>query len=460
MTQNLNATLNELQKQFGPRLSCQQNIREQHCSTLTWLPQQLPDAVVFVKTTQEVVNVVKLSHQHQIPIIAFGAGTSLEGQINAPHGGICLDFSEMNQIKEILTDDLQVVIEPGVTREQLNSYLRDTGLFFPIDPGANATLGGMAATRASGTNAVRYRTMRDNVLQLEVVLADGQIIRTGTRAKKSAAGYDLTPLFIGSEGTLGLFTELSLKLYGLPEVMLSGICAFPTIQAACQTVTLAMQLGIDLARIELLDETSIKACNQYSKLTLAEIPTLFIEFHGTQDHVNHELQRFTEIVKQFSDSIPECASEESARRNLWRARHDAWWAIHHLFPGRKGVTTDVCVPISKLAECIALSQKDLHESNLAAATIGHVGDGNFHMLLMLDMADAAELGRAKAFIRRMHERAISMGGTCSGEHGIGQGKMDYMPLEHATSLSVMRQIKQTLDPLNILNPHKMLGNGC
>jgi len=451
----LQALCGRLQPRFGPRFSLNQTVRNQHCQTTTWLKGQAPDAVVFPESTEEVSSILQQCHALRVPVIPFGNGSSLEGQVNAPFGGICVDLSRMDQVQRLWPDDLHVAVQPGVMRHSLNQYLRNTGLFFPIDPGADASLGGMAATRASGTNAVRYGTMRENVLGVEVVLADGKIIRTGTRARKSSAGYDLTKLFVGSEGTLGIITELTLQLYGLPQSIVSGVCSFRGINEACQTVMLARQLGVDLARIELLDETSVRACNRYSHLTMTEAPTLFLEFHGTPEHTAHTIADFVSIAADFGAGDMRWAESEQERAALWKARHDAWWAIHALFPGTKGVTTDACVPISRLADCIDESWQDIQASGLSAAVIGHVGDGNFHVLLLIDMDSPAETERAHQFIGRMSERAIAMGGTCTGEHGIGQGKMACMPLEHGDSLACMRAVKSALDPTGIMNPGKL-----
>lgn len=452
---NIEMACTRLQGRFGERFSQNLTTRMQHAQNTTWLPKQPPNGVVFPTTSGEVADIVQLCNELSVPVIPFGSGSSLEGQVNAPYGGICINLSNMNQIVTVYPDDMHVVVQPGVTRHALNNYLRDTGLFFPIDPGADATLGGMAATRASGTNAVRYGTMRENVLSLEAVLPNGHIIRTGTRAKKSSAGYDLTRFLVGSEGTLGIMTELTLKLYGLPQIITSGVCSFPSIQDACQAVILATQLGIDLARIELLDEVSIRACNRYSKLSLAESPTLFVEFHGTQTHTEHEIADFSEVIKECQGGALNWSHNEQERLALWKARHDAWWAIHALYPGTMGVSTDACVPISRLADCIAESQQDIQASSLNAAVIGHVGDGNFHVLVLIDMNNQDEIHRAQDFISRMNKRAIAMGGTCTGEHGIGQGKMAYMMLEHGESLGIMHAIKKAVDPNNIMNPGKL-----
>ena len=450
------AAIATLAARYGNRLATSQALREQHGHTTTWIENQPPDAVVFPQSAEEVQEIVQLCAAHRVPVIGFGQGTSLEGQVNAPRGGICLDFRDMNRVLAVHAEDLDCVIEPGITRKQLNENLRDTGLFFPIDPGADASLGGMAATRASGTNAVRYGTMKDNVLALKAVLANGELISTAHRAKKSAAGYDLTRLIVGSEGTLGIITELTLRLCGIPEAIASGICPFPSVEAACNATILTIQSGIPVARIELLDEMQVKACKAYSKLTLPEMPLLFLEFHGSEASVAEQSQRFGEIAAELGGGPFEWATKAEDRSRLWQARHDAYWAVMGLRPGVRALSTDVCVPISRLAECVTQSQRDLKESRLVAPIVGHVGDGNFHMLLLIDHNDAGEVDRAKAFLERLVDRALAMDGTCTGEHGIGQGKMQYMPAEHGEpALDVMRAIKRALDPLDIMNPGKI-----
>ena len=450
------AAIATLAARYGNRLATSQALREQHGHTTTWIENQPPDAVVFPQSAEEVQEIVQLCAAHRVPVIGFGQGTSLEGQVNAPRGGICLDFRDMNRVLAVHAEDLDCVIEPGITRKQLNENLRDTGLFFPIDPGADASLGGMAATRASGTNAVRYGTMKDNVLALKAVLANGELISTAHRAKKSAAGYDLTRLIVGSEGTLGIITELTLRLCGIPEAIASGICPFPSVEAACNATILTIQSGIPVARIELLDEMQVKACKAYSKLTLPEMPLLFLEFHGSEASVAEQSQRFGEIAAELGGGPFEWATKAEDRSRLWQARHDAYWAVVGLRPGVRALSTDVCVPISRLAECVTQSQRDLKESRLVAPIVGHVGDGNFHMLLLIDHNDAGEVDRAKAFLERLVDRALAMDGTCTGEHGIGQGKMQYMAAEHGEpALDVMRAIKRALDPLDIMNPGKI-----
>ena len=446
-----------LAAQFGNRLVTSQAVREQHANTLTWIENQPPDAVVFPQTTEDVQKVVRLCAAGRVPIIAFGTGTSLEGQINAPRGGVSVDFRDMNCLIAVHAEDLDCVVEPGVTRKQLNEQLRDQGVFFPIDPGADASLGGMAATRCSGTNAVRYGTMRDNVLALKVVLANGEVMTTSRRAKKSASGYDLTRLMIGSEGTLGIITELTLRLSGIPESISSGVCPFPSVEAACNATILTIQSGIPVARIELLDALQVRASNIYSKLTLPETPVLFLEFHGTDASVAEQATRFAEIAQELGGGPFDWATRAEDRSRLWQARHDAYWAGRGLRPGAHAIATDVCVPISRLAECVSETQRDIAASRLLAPILGHVGDGNFHLTLMVDLEDDEEVGRAKAFLERLVERALAMDGTCTGEHGVGQGKMKYLKAEHGdAALEVMGAIKRALDPLGIMNPGKIV----
>jgi D-lactate dehydrogenase (cytochrome) len=452
------AVIAALAARYGNRLVTSQSLREQHGHTTTWIENQPPDAVVFPQATDEVQDIVRLCAAHRVPVIGFGQGTSLEGQVNAPRGGICLDFRDMNRVLVVHAEDLDCVVEPGITRKQLNENLRDTGVFFPIDPGADASLGGMAATRASGTNAVRYGTMKDNVLALKAVLANGELISTGRRAKKSSAGYDLTRLMIGAEGTLGIITELTLRLSGIPEAISSGVCPFPSVEAACNATILTIQSGIPIARIELLDALQVKACNAYSKLTLPETPMLFVEFHGSEAGVAEQSQRFGEIARELGGGPFDWATKAEDRTRLWQARHDAYWAAIAMRPGIAALSTDVCVPISRLAECVTQSQRDLADNRLVAPLVGHVGDGNFHLLLMIDRTDADEVRRAHGFLERLAERALAMDGTCTGEHGIGQGKMKYLPAEHGEpALDVMRAVKRALDPLDIMNPGKIFG---
>ncbi len=447
----------DLTAAFGNRVVTSTAVREQHGNTLTWVPNQPPDAVVFPQTTEDVQRIVRICAANDVPVIAFGTGTSLEGHVNAPFGGVSVDFRDMNKVLAVHGEDLDCVIEPGVTRKQLNEHLRDSGLFFPIDPGADASLGGMAATRASGTNAVRYGTMKDNVLAMKVVMADGALMTTSRRAKKSSAGYDLTRLIVGSEGTLGIITELTLKLSGIPEATASGVCPFPSVDAACKATILTIQSGIPVARIELLDALQIKASNAYSKLTLPEKPTLFAEFHGTDAGVAEQSERFGEIVKEFGGGPFEWATKAEDRSRLWQARHDGYHAARRLRPGASAFATDVCVPISRLAECVTEAQREVAALNLVAPILGHVGDGNFHLSLLVDMSDDDEVGRAKVLMERLAEMALAMDGTCTGEHGVGQGKMKYMLAEHgAPALAAMAAIKRALDPQNIMNPGKIV----
>jgi D-lactate dehydrogenase (cytochrome) len=447
----------ELVAAFGNRLVTSQAVREQHGNTLTWVPNQPPDAVVFPQTTEDVQRIVRICAAHGTPIIAFGTGTSLEGHVNAPLGGVSVDFRDMNKVLAVHAEDLDCVIEPGVTRKALNEHLRDSGLFFPIDPGADASLGGMAATRCSGTNAVRYGTMKDNVLAMKVVMADGALMTTSRRAKKSSAGYDLTRLMVGSEGTLGIITELTLKLSGIPEAIASGVCPFPSVDAACKATILTIQSGIPVARIELLDALQIKACNAYSKLTLPEVPTLFVEFHGTEASVAEQSERFGEIIADLGGGPFEWATKAEDRSRLWQARHDGYLAARRLRPGASAFATDVCVPISRLAECVTATQREIAELNLVAPILGHVGDGNFHLSLLVDLADDDEVRRAMLLMERLVELALAMDGTCTGEHGVGQGKMKYLLAEHgAAALAAMAAIKRALDPQNIMNPGKIV----
>jgi D-lactate dehydrogenase (cytochrome) len=445
-----------LKQQFGDRFQTSPSVREQHGHTTTWIANQMPDAVVFAKSTQEVSDIVKVCADHKVPVIAFGTGTSLEGHVNAPAGGISIDLSQMNKIINVHAEDLDCVIQPGVTREDLNTHLRDQGLFFPIDPGANASLGGMAATRASGTNAVRYGTMKDNVLALEAVMADGRIIRTAQRAKKSSAGYDLTRLLVGSEGTLGIITEITLKLQGIPEAISSARCSFPSVDAACQTVMQVIQFGIPVARIELLDALQVKACNAYSGLDLPETPLLLLEFHGSDAGVVEQAETFGAIAEEFGGTGYTATTSTEERNALWKARHNAYWASLGLRPGAKGISTDVCVPISRLAEIVVAAQERLEELGFMAPIVGHVGDGNFHSLVLVDENSPEEMAKAESFVSWLAEMAISMEGTCTGEHGIGQGKMPYLAKELGEATDVMVAIKRALDPDNILNPGKVV----
>ena len=451
------ATIRELAAQFGNRLVTSQAVREQHANTTTWIANQPPDAVVFPQDTADVQAVVRICAARGVPVIPFGTGTSLEGHINAPYGGVSIDFRDMNRVLAVHPEDLDCVIEPGITRKALNEQLRDQGVFFPIDPGADASLGGMAATRCSGTNAVRYGTMKDNVLAIKVVLANGELMTTGRRAKKSSAGYDLTRLFVGSEGTLGVITELTLKLAGIPEAIAAGVCPFPSVEACCNAAILTIQSGIPVARIELLDEVQVKACNAYSKLALPETPMLFLEFHGSDAGVAEQSQRFGEIATDLGGGPFDWATRPEDRSRLWQARHDAYWSGRALRPGTEAFATDVCVPISRLAECVVETQRDLAASRLLAPILGHVGDGNFHLTMLVDLADAEEIVRAKALHERLVARALAMDGTSTGEHGVGQGKMAYLAAEHGEpALAAMRAVKHALDPHGIMNPGKIV----
>ncbi len=449
------AVLTVLKHDLGDKFQTGQSFREQHSHTTTYLTTQLPDGVAFVESADDVKAVVKACAKHKVPVIPFGTGSSLEGQVNAPSGGISIDFSRMNRIIELNAEDLDVTVEPGVNREQLNTYLRDTGLFFPIDPGANASIGGMASTRASGTNAVRYGTMKDNVLAVTAVTAKGEEIRTGRRARKSSAGYDLTRLFVGAEGTLGVLTSVTLRLQGIPEKIAGGVCSFETIKAACDAVIMTIQMGIPVARIELLDEVQIRACNAYSGLGYEEKPTLFVEFHGTEETTALQSQQFAEIVGEFGSTDFKWTGDVQQRNALWKARHDAYWASRALAPHLDGLSTDVCVPISRLADCVVETQRDIRENDMLAPIVGHAGDGNFHVLVLFDGKDPESVVKTEAFVARLNRRALSMDGTCTGEHGVGQGKMSFLEEEAGAALDMMRTIKRSLDPDNIFNPGKL-----
>jgi D-lactate dehydrogenase (cytochrome) len=447
----------ELSRRLGDRVATSAAVREQHGHSLTWVKNQPPDIVVYPRTTEEVADVVRLCAAHEIPIIPYGTGTSLEGHVNAPYGGVSIDLSLMKRIIAVHDEDLDCVVEAGVTRKELNEHLRDKGLFFPIDPGADASIGGMVATRASGTNAVRYGTMKDVVLALTAVLPSGEIVKTASRAKKSSAGYDLTRLLIGSEGTLGIVTEITLKLNGIPEAISAGICPFPSVKAACDAVIMTIQSGIPVARIELLDEVQVRAVNLHSKLTLPESPLLLLEFHGSEAGVQEQAERFGEIAAEFSGGPFEWATKPEERSRLWQARHDAYWAAKGLRPGAQSVATDVCVPISRLAECVDATKQDILECGLIAPIVGHVGDGNFHVQPLVNTDDPAEIEACEAFVDRLVRRAVAMEGTCTGEHGVGQKKMKYLEIEHGpAALGLMRVLKQAIDPHNIMNPGKII----
>ena len=431
-----------LKQRFGERLSTSMAVRKQHGKDESFHPAVAPDAVVFAESTEEVSEVVKLCARHKFPVIPFGVGTSLEGHVAALRGGVCIDMSRMNAVLEVNVEDLDVRVQAGVTRKQLNEHLRDTGLFFPIDPGADASIGGMTATRASGTNAVRYGTMRENVLSLTVVTASGEIVRTARRSRKSSAGYDLTRLFVGSEGTLGVITEIALKVYGIPEAISAAVCQFPSVEAAVQTVVMTMQVGVPVARVELLDDVQMGACVAYSDLgDYDSKPTLFFEFHGSEASVAEQAETVQGLAEEFGGSHFSWATRAEDRNKLWQARHDAYYAALALRPGSGGWATDVCVPLSRLAECIEETRKDLDDTGLLAPLVGHVGDGNFHLVYVIDPESDEELAKAKAHSDRMVLRALSMEGTCTGEHGVGYGKMDFLTAEHGEALALMRSIK-------------------
>ncbi len=449
------AALSRLAERFGARFQAGEAIRAQHAHTTTYIPAQLPDGVVFVETAGEVKAVVSLCAELKVPVIPFGTGSSLEGQVNAPNGGISIDFSNMKRVLEVNAEDLDCTVEPGITREELNTYLRDTGLFFPIDPGANASIGGMTSTRASGTNAVRYGTMKDNVLAVTAVTATGEEIRTARRARKSSAGYDLTRLFVGAEGTLGVLTSVTLRLQGIPSVIAGGICGFPTLKDACNAVIMTIQLGIPVARIELVNTLQVKACNAYSGLTLPEQPTLFVEFHGNEESVRLQSEEFGAIAAECGGGPFQWSADAGERAKLWKARHNVYWSAKALRSGWEAIATDVCVPISRLADCVAETEVDIEEHGLLAPIVGHAGDGNFHVSLIFDDKDPTHVAKVEAFVGRLNARALAMDGTCTGEHGIGQGKQAFLPGELGGTVQLMRQIKQALDPHNILNPGKI-----
>ena len=454
---SMDPCLCELQNLLGERLSLSELVREQHGHDESFHASVPPDAVAFVESNKDVADVVRICFKHKKPIIPFGTGTSLEGHVAALKGGVCLDVSGMNQVLEVNVNDLDCRVQAGVTRKQLNQHLRSSGLFFPIDPGADASLGGMTATRASGTNAVRYGTMRENVMGLTVITADGRIFRTGTRSRKSSAGYDLTRLFVGSEGTLGIITEIQLRLYGIPEAISAAVCSFDTMEGAVKTTISTIQMGIPVARIELLDEIQVDAINRYAGFDYALKPTLFFEFHGTEAWVREQAEMVKEVSTEEGGSDFQWSTRQLEINKLWEARHNAYYASLALRPGSKGWVTDVCVPISRLADCILETRSDIEESELTVPLVGHVGDGNFHLLFLIDPENEVEdLKRFQPLNDRLVERALRMGGTCTGEHGIGSGKIKYMEDEHGESLDLMHQIKMAFDPENLMNPGKML----
>ena len=456
VSSGVDATIEELQTLMGDRLSTAMPVREHHGKDLSHHVMQAPDAVAFAQSSEEVAAIVRICARNKTPIIAFGTGTSLEGHIAAVQGGICVDVSNMNEILRVGQEDMDVTVQPGVTRKQLNEHLRDMGLFFPVDPGADASLGGMTATRASGTNAVRYGTMRENVISLTVVLPNGEIIRTARRARKSSAGYDLTRLFVGSEGTLGIITEITLRLYGIPENISSAVVPFETLEGAVDTTICTIQSGIPIARIELLDDVQMDALNRYSKMDHPVKPTLFLEFHGTDAGVAEQIAMVKAFGEDFGAGEFQWSDQLEDRNRLWQARHDVAYACKALRPGCEIWATDVCVPLSRLAECIAETRKDLEGASIPAPLCGHVGDGNFHLAFVLDPNVPAEMHEAEELNERLVNRALAMDGTCTGEHGVGLGKQKYMRAEHGDAIEVMRAVKAAIDPDNIMNPGKML----
>ena len=449
--------LGELRTILGDRVSTSDSVREHHSHGESWHAPGLPDVVVFPQSTEEVADVVKVCAKHRRPIVPFGMGSSLEGHVNAIHGGVSIDLTRMTRVLRLSTEDLDITVEAGLTRLKLDAHLKNTGLMFPIDPGADATLGGMAATRASGTTAVRYGTMRDNVLGATVVLADGRIIKTGGRARKSSSGYDLTRLFVGSEGTLGVITELTLRLYGRPEAVRAAVCPFESMAGAANAVIQTIQLGIPVARIEIIDEAQLRVVNAYSRTDYPLAPTLFFEFHGTSEVVvEDQIRAVEEIAREHGAQGFKWASSLEDRNTLWQARHNAYYATVASRPGARAWTTDICVPISHLAECILETQQDLEHANVVAPLVGHAGDGNFHLIIMLDPSDQKEFDTVTRISERLVERALKFGGTCSGEHGVGFGKLKYLQAEHGEALDVMRLIKQAIDPRNLMNPGKLI----
>ena len=453
--ESIKLCVNKIKDEFGQQFSNSKSILEQHTHTMTIHESELPDGVVFVETKEDVQKVVKICSEYKCPIIPFGVGSSFEGHINAPYGGISIDMNNMNKIINVYQEDLLVVVQPGVTREQLNTHLRDTGLFFPIDPGANASIGGMTATRASGTNAVRYGTMKDNVIALEVVTPDGQIIKTANKARKSSAGYDLTRLMVGSEGTLGIATEITLKLYGIPEVIAGGRVSFPSVKDATDAVIMTVQAGIPVARVEFLDTAQVIAVNNYSKTNLPEAPLLLLEFHGSETSVKEQSELFGEIASDFGGNDFEWTSNNEDRNKLWKARHDAYWSCKAVRPEAEIYSTDVCVPISKLSDCITETIEDMEKNELIGPIVSHAGDGNFHVALLIDKKSDLELKKLDSFLIRISERAIRMNGTCTGEHGVGQGKRKYMLKELGGAVDIMKKVKNAFDPNKIMNPGKL-----
>lgn len=457
MTLNLpQSLLNALAERLGEHFSTAQAVREHHGRDESLYDPVLPDAVAYARSVEDISAILQLCHAHRVPVIPYGSGSSLEGHLLAVHGGISLDVSLMDQVLSFQPDDLSITVQPGITRKALNEYLRDSGLFFPIDPGADASIGGMCATRASGTNAVRYGTMRENVLGLNAVLADGRVLRSGSKAKKSSAGYDLARLFIGSEGTLGVISEITLKLHPQPEAISAAVCSFPSVASAVQTVIETIQMGVAVARAELVDTLAIQALNRYAKLTLREAPTLFLEFHGSAAGVAEQVQIVEELASANEGLGFEWATQQEERNRLWSARHNALYAFLQLKPGCRALSTDVCVPLSRLAECVVGAEQDLRQSYLPAPIFGHVGDGNFHVCLLLDPDSPEELAEAERLNHAIVHRALAAGGTCTGEHGVGLHKIDFLLEEHGeVAIDTMRAIKHALDPLGLMNPGKI-----
>ena len=449
--------LDELRALLGERVSVSESVRDHHSHGESWHAPAAPDAVVFPESTSEVARIVAACARSRTPVIPFGMGSSLEGHVNAIHGGISIDLTRMHRVLRISAEDLDVTVEAGLTHRKLNEHLKNTGLMFPVDPGADATLGGMTATRASGTTAVRYGTMRENVLGLTAVLASGQVIETGSRARKSSSGYDLTRLLVGSEGTLGVITEITLRLHGRPEAVSAAVCPFQNMEGAAATVITTIQLGIPVARIEIIDEQQLEIVNRYSKTNYPIAPTLFFEFHGISERsVNEQAEAVQEIARENGATAFTWASTPEERATLWQARHNVLYATIASRPGAKAWTSDVCVPISRLSDCILETQHDLRRSNIVAPLVGHAGDGNFHLIFMVDTGNTAELDAVKAANARLVERALKFGGTCTGEHGVGFGKLQYLRDEHGESLDAMRAIKRALDPHEIMNPGKLI----
>jgi D-lactate dehydrogenase (cytochrome) len=449
--------LQELQALLGERVTTSSGIREHHGKDESYFPYAAPDAVVFPHTTEEVRDVVNICRRHRVPMIPYGVGTSLEGHILAVNGGVTIDLSQMSKVLAVHEEDLDAVVEAGVTRKQLNEYIKHTGLFFPVDPGADATIGGMAATRASGTNAVRYGTMRENVISLKVVLADGRIVQTSRRPKKSAAGYDLTRLFVGSEGTLGIITEVTVRLYPVQEAMSAAVCAFDSVDGCTNTVIQTIQAGIPVARCDIVCDKTIAAINAYKKTSYRVAPTVFFEFHGSKASVVEQAEAVQAIARENGGKDFQWATRPEDRNQLWDARHNAYFACLQLRPGSRAVSTDVCVPISRLAECVRETMDDVKDYIVPVPLLGHIGDGNFHLIFLVDPAKPEEIALAKEFNKRLVARALAMEGTCTGEHGIGMGKQESLRAELGEDvIAVMRDIKHVLDPENLLNPGKVV----